>query len=181
MTYQLIETKTLGTATSAIEFTAIPSTFTDLLFLCSLRSNRSAAVQENVRVSFNGSTSGYSERLLFGTGSGTGNTALSENYFNTAVYSATAAATSNTFNNTMLYIPNYAGSTSKSITADNVIENNATAGFLSIQAGIWANTAAINSVAFAVGFAEFATTFQAGSTISLYGILKGSSGGVVVS
>jgi hypothetical protein len=178
---KLIESKTLGTAQASIEFTSIPSTFTDLVFLCSLRSNRTADVQENVRVSFNGSTSGYSERLLYGTGSGAASLSGSGSYFNFAVYSATAGATSNTFNNTMLYIPNYAGSTNKSISTDNVTENNATAAFQSIQAGLWSNTAAINSVAFTVGFAEFATTLQAGSTISLYGILKGSDGIVTTS
>jgi hypothetical protein len=178
---KLIESKTLGTAQTAIEFTSIPSTFTDLVFLCSLRSDRSAAVQENVRVSFNGSTSGYSERVLYGTGSSAANLGLSENYFNVAVYSTTAATTSNTFSSTMLYIPNYAGSTNKSVTADTVTENNATAVFQAVHAGMWANTAAINSVLFTVGFAEFATKLQAGSTISLYGITKGSDGIVTTS
>ena len=178
---KLIESKTLVSAQTAIEFTSIPQTFTDLVAVCSLRSNRSAANSENVGIRFNGSTSGYSDRNLYGSGSGTLSLSQSGSYFNFLLYSSTTAGTSNTFGNAMVYIPNYTGSTNKSVGTDAVTESNSTASVQNIGAGLWSNTEAINSIRFFVGFAEFATELQAGSTISLYGVLKGSDGIVTTS
>ena len=77
-----------------------------------------------------------------------------------------------------MYIPNYTGSTNKSISVDSVTENNATNNLMNIQAGLWSNTAAITSILFT---SDTAGGFLAGSTISLYKITKGSDGIVTTS
>jgi hypothetical protein len=173
MSMTLIETKTLTSAAASIEFTSIPQTFTDLVFLISARSSRSA-LGDSLLLQFNGSSSGFSGRYLDGTGSarGTGTQAR---------FGATfpgATATANTFGNGSLYIPNYTGSTNKSYSVDGVTENNATTAFQIIYAGLWSNTAAITSVLFQP---DTGPNIVADSTISLYGILKGSDGIVTTS
>jgi hypothetical protein len=68
-----ISTVTVGSGgISAIEFTGIPQTYTDLLIKLSLRSNQNANTGENLRLRFNGSSASvYSERSLEGNGSNT--------------------------------------------------------------------------------------------------------------
>jgi hypothetical protein len=175
MTMTLIETKTLGTAAASIEFTSIPQDGTDLVIATSLRhtgngfDNVASAV-----IRFNGSSTNFNFRSLFGTGNGgvaSGNAAAGFIGFE-----PTATATSNTFGNTQIYVPNYTGSTNKSFSVDNVAENNGLT-YMSILALLWSNTSAITSLS----INSDATSFAIGSSVSLYKITKGSSGGVVVS
>ena len=76
-------------------------------------------------------------------------------------------STANTFANGEFYIPNYAGSTNKSVSADGVTENNATAARATLTAGLWSNTAAINQITL---LPIAGGTFAQYSTATLYGI-----------
>jgi hypothetical protein len=76
-------------------------------------------------------------------------------------------STSNTFANTSLYIPNYAGATNKSYSMDAVTENNATLAGQTIGAALWSNTAAITSIEIA---SNFGTNLSQYSSFALYGI-----------
>jgi hypothetical protein len=173
MTMTLIETKTLASAAASIEFTSIPQDGTDLVVLVSGRSAR-ALVIDGVGVYFNGSTTGYTGRRLFGSGSSVG----SDTTYLGMPWMTAANATSNTFGNAAIYIPNYTGSTNKSFSIDGVGENNATDTYQGIGAGLWSNTAAITSLAIT---GETSTNLQIGTTISLYKITKGSDGIVTTS
>lgn len=158
---QLIETKTLGTAQSTIEFTSIPNNFTDLMLLVSARVDSSNGT---LNVRFNGSTSNYTALRLDGYGSGSAVSSSSTNpWFTFASYSSQTAST---FGNCSIYIPNYTAATAKSLSSDNVDETNATEALQNLLAGRWNDTAAIDSVR----FVPFSGNFVAGSTISLYGI-----------
>jgi hypothetical protein len=176
MTMQLIETKTLETAAASIEFTSIPQDGTDLLLLTSSRSNR-ASVGEYVVGSFNSDTSNYAVRLLSGSGS-----AASSSTFTTGAasriltYSVGNTGTSNTFANSEVYIPNYAGSTNKSYSGTGVMENNATLSIQELAAGLWSNTAAITSLTLTP---LTGTLWLTGTVMSLYKITKGSGGATV--
>jgi hypothetical protein len=66
-TYTLIEAKTLGSSTTTVSFTSIPSTYTDLVFLVSARTTR-ANVADNTLIGFNSSTANFSSRILIGQG-----------------------------------------------------------------------------------------------------------------
>jgi hypothetical protein len=170
----LIESKTLASAAASIEFTSIPSTFTDLVAVLSIRTNRSPQKDDLIAIRINGVTTNQSERELFGNGSTTGSsTGLATIYS----YANSAGATSDTFGNSSVYIPNYTAATAKSFSVDSVNENNATGAYQSILAGLWNSTAAITSLEF---YPLYGTTLNAGSIISLYGVLKGSSGGVII-
>jgi hypothetical protein len=172
---KLIETQTLGTAAASIEFTSIPQTFTDLVVLASCRSSRDNATDSLIS-RFNGDTNSANytgRRLRNETGTGVSDTAIS-------VLALTgSAATSNTFGSIVFYIPNYTGSTNKSVSAEGVNENNSSTDFrLCLNAVLWSNTAAITSITLVPGTGPNLVT---GSTISLYGITKGSDGIVTTS
>jgi hypothetical protein len=152
-----------GAATMA--FTSIPSTYTDLCVKISARTNRTN-IADSILASLNGSSANFTWRLLEGDGAGvysvSGSTGL--------VGVATAAnATASTFSNCEFYIPNYAGSTNKSISVDSVIEQNATTAYLDLNAVLWSNTAAINSITLS---SSNSADFVQYSTATLYGISK---------
>ena len=130
---------------SGMDFTSIPSTYTDLCLKVTARS-AFASTYQDVPIYFNNNGSGYTVRRLFGNGStvGSGN---STGPGPAGGLANSATSTSNTFSNFEIYIPNYASSNFKSYIIDSVIENNATAAFMDLQAGLWSNTAAINQIA----------------------------------
>lgn len=173
----LISSVTVGAGgASSIDFTSIPQTFTDLVVVISARSTYSGT-NDNLDIQFNGSTTNYTDRLLRGNGSaaastshsGNGSALLTYDYFENGLW------TTSTFSNIIVTIPNYAGTTNKSISADHVSENNGTAAGMSIMAGLWSNTAAITSVKvgyYVAGLAQYSTAY-------LYGLTKGSGGATV--
>ena len=163
---------TVGSGGAAsIEFTSIPSTYTDLVLKLSGRSSRNDFTSTYVNVSFNGSTSGYSSRVLTGNGS----SALS--YANIEGTSAMgllvisqANNTASTFGNGELYIPNYAGSTNKSVSSDSVQEDNSATGWQFLGAGLWSSTAAITSIKLQPISGGTNFNFLQHSTAYLYGV-----------
>jgi hypothetical protein len=124
------------------------------------------------RLTFNGLTTNLSSRVLAGGGS----SAVSVTATQIEPVLSYSTDTANTFGSITAYIPNYAGSTNKSVSLDSVSENNATAAYQRITAGLWSSTAAITQITFTSPDGNWAT----GSTASLYGVTKGSSGGVTV-
>ena len=160
---QIGSTVTVGSGGAAtIDFTSIPATFTDLMLVFSLRQS---AANNNIRLSINGTTSNYSEIVLYGTGSATASTTASTTYFN-LIYSNGSGETANTFGNGQVYIPNYAGSNNKSMSADAVYENNAAAAIAGLTALLWSNAAAITSLS----LVPVSGTWVQYSTATLYGI-----------
>jgi hypothetical protein len=175
---KLIETKTLGSAAASIEFTSIPQTYTDLVILLSGRCTLSAA-NYSFLLNFNGDGgSNYTQRRLYGAGSGTPQTDGATNNTIPATING-GAETANTFSNYQFYLPNYSGSTTKSVSMDGVTENNGTLAYQFLGAYLWNNTNGISTVTFTLN--GVANTWVAGSTISLYGITKGTDGTTVVS
>jgi hypothetical protein len=152
---------------SAITFSSIPNTYTDLKVVYSLRSTNSD-VNEIIKLTFNGTTSNRSVLRVESYGSG-GITATTNSVM--FAYMANGnTATSNTFGNGEIYVPNYAGSTVKSASTDGVNENNATSAIIGFAANLWNDTAAITSITFEPGTTS--QTWMQYSTASLYGIIK---------
>lgn len=168
-TYTLISSVTVGAGgASSITFSSIPATYTDLVVKFSLRDDTSFYAQ-NVKIVINSSSSGYSERAVYGTGSSATSANQSLTY-NSLQYMPSATATASTFGNGEFYIPNYAGSNNKSYSVDSITENNATSAIAALTAGLWANSAAITSITLSAEVAG--KTLQQYSTAYLYGISK---------
>ena len=170
MTMTLVSTVTVGAGgATSIAFTGIPQTGTDLLIRIS---SRNSGGVNAALISFNSSTTGFSARRLFGSGS----TVSSNTYTdNRGFYTSFSTDTAGTFGNCEIYIPNYSGSTNKSYSSDSVSENNAAAAYQALIAGLWSNTAAITSIS----LYPTSGNFDQYSTASLYTITKGSGGATV--
>ena len=167
-TYVKIATVSLGSAAATISFTSIPSTYTDLIVMGSLRNSAVDTNTDSV-LTFNSSTSGYSARRLAGTGSAAeSSTQGATNGYYWALTGEGTSWTANTFSNGSIYIPNYTSSNNKSISTDAVAENNGTAASAQLVAGLWSNSAAITSITLTSGAGNFVQY----STATLYGISK---------
>jgi hypothetical protein len=153
-----------------VTFANIPqSGYTDLKVVCSARGTQ-ADVSNALTIRFNGATSGYSTRELVGSGSAASST--SRTNLGSAMYLGNIDgnnATANTYSNTEIYIPNYNSTTiNKSISVDNVSENNGTEAYATLIAGLYSSTSAITSIDI-VSLAAHGV-LMSGSTFSLYGL-----------
>jgi hypothetical protein len=168
-TYEAIATVTVGSGGAAnIEFTSIPQTYTDLVMKTSLRSTL-ADTEDWVNLQFNNSGgTAYSLRILYANG--TSALSLSTSSAADVQYSSVAVgdnSTASTFSNAEYYIPNYTSSNNKSVSIDGVSEANATKAFTTLNASLWANSAAITSIKI---FPDTTGNLAQYSTATLYGI-----------
>jgi hypothetical protein len=172
-TFELITSSTVGAlGAGAVDITGIPSTFTDLVIKWSARTNNSNLFGYNY-IYFNGSQTSYTAaKVLEGTGAGV------SSYNQATTYAANLDsvgnnATGSTFENSEMYIPNYAGSNNKSFSIDAVGENNGTTAYSQLIAGMWSNSAAINRITFSTS-ATLLTggipQFMQYSTFYVYGV-----------
>lgn len=166
-TYTLIASNTLGSSAASVTFSAIPGTYTDLVLRISARSDRTAtAIAVGVEINNNTSAT-YSWTLLRGDGASATSLRSSGPPANIGV-SPAASATSNTFSNQELYIPNYTGTTKKVMSSATVAENNATTGYIEAYAELVDITTAITQITLKSGGG--ANNFTSGSSFFLYGI-----------
>ena len=167
--YVLLEKITVGAAgASSVTFSNIPQTgYTDLVVKVSARAVLALNFQD-INIRFNGSATGYSSRLLQGDGSAASSANNSSGALVWGANSVSSNATANTFSNGEVYIPNYTSANFKSISTDSVTENNATAAYAQLAAGLWSNTAAITSIELYLG----AGTYAQFTTFYLYGVAK---------
>lgn len=158
-TFQLISSATVGSGgASSIDFTSIPSTYTDLVLHSSLRNS---GTNTDCYLLVNGSNG--SDKWLYAQGSSPGSTNGSKIY----VESAISSQTTSTFSNSQIYIPNYTNGVYKNFAIDTITENNSSTGnLLLLSAGLWSSGSAITSLSITV----LAGSFVQYSTAYLYGI-----------
>lgn len=159
---------------SSIEFTSIPSSYDDLLFVYSLRDNR-ASTFSTVGVVFNSDTASVYSRVTAqatsaGAGGAQGTNRARLEIINNGV--SAANSTSSTFASGQFLIPNYkTTSNHKQIIYEQASENNSSTAYaLGLHAGLWRNTAAISSVKIEVQ--ESGVLFVQYSSATLYGVTK---------
>lgn len=142
-TFIKIASVTVGSGgASSIDFSSIPSTYTDLVLKMSTRTSAST-ITGRAYVAFNGVGTNQTRRLLLGNGSSPSSGSAND----IATDRGTGnSATANTFANMEMYIPNYASGNQKSVSIDAVGENNATEAYAGLITGLWAATAAINQI-----------------------------------
>jgi len=170
ITYVNIASITIGSGgASSASFTSIPQTYTDLLLKASLRSTRSAQ-EDGFAFSPNGAGATF-WMLLSGDGSSTsGGSSSSLGYGSSFTGRIPAAsATSNTFGNLELYLPNYSNTANpKGFSLDAATENDGTTAYISLESGYYSSTSAVSSITLQASNANLAQY----STFTLYGIKK---------
>jgi hypothetical protein len=167
-TYTLISSNVLSSSAASVTFSAIPSTYTDLILKASIRDTGDTANTE-VLTRFNSDSSAlYSGTFLRGNGSAASSARRSGETGSYPIANEPFDYTANTFANSEFYIPNYLSTISKPIGGFSAPENNATAASpLSVAAVLYRNTSAITSITM-----NSAVSFAAGSSFYLYGISK---------
>ena len=164
-TFELIASSTVGSGGAAsIDFTSIPSTYTDLCLKMSLRSTVTDGSDPYDLVFTLNATSTITSKVLRGSGSAAASNSITDRILRAGPVPSNW--TSNTFSNGEIYIPNYTGSQNKSWSSDAVTENNATRADMSIVAGLTSITVAITSIT----IAGLAGNLAQYSTAYLYGV-----------
>jgi hypothetical protein len=166
-TYTLISSNVLTTTTASITFSAIPSTYTDLVVRISSRTNTAGVISDQLLVTVNGITANYSTTFMGTTNS---STMFSDRYSSVSglngLYTSNGdSATSNTFATAELYIPSYTVVQNKPMSLIGMGETNATTARSAAHAFLSSNTAAITSINIACN-----GSFVSGSSFYLYGI-----------
>ena len=157
-TFTLIAAATASGSSPTISFSAIPSTYTDLVVKFSLRSDTTGVTNFNVTLN----SANPTQRNLEGA-STSATTDL-----NTYSYAPASGITASTYGNGELYIPNYLSSVAKSVTLDNVSENNATgSNRLELTVKLYSSvTSAVTSIALTDIYGNWTNL----STAYLYGV-----------
>ena len=166
-TYTLISSNTVGSGgVASVTFSSIPDTYTDLLVKFSARTDAAGDTYDNLKVYPNSLSTNLTSRYL---GSYSGTTPFSGSSTTGIIANAAdgATATANTFGNSEIYIPNYAGATYKSMSIDAVAETNAADGRQGLTAFLWSSATAISSLQIVP---SAGTIFNQYSTFYLYGI-----------
>lgn len=159
VTYDKIATTTLGSATATVTFSSISSAYTDLvvIFVGKLSAAATCFLRYN-----NDSGSNYSQTDMIGDGT----SALTQRRSNVSGFRLyDIGASSNPINNLIFSVNNYSNTTTYKTT---LLRGSDSGGEVGAGVSLWRNTSAINRLDFVTG----SGTWSAGSTFTLYGILK---------
>lgn len=164
-TYTLISSNVLSSSAASVTFSAIPSTYTDLMVRFSARLDR-AVTDSTIQITTNVSGSVYSGIRLRGNGSTVSGAAQSgaASWEQNTINAATSQ--SNTFSSGELYIPSYLAATNKPASYFQVTEDNAGTAYILAIANLLSSTTAISSLS----FGGYGFNFVSGSSFYLYGI-----------
>lgn len=170
LTYEKIASVTVGSGGQAsMEFTSIPSNYTDLIVKLSVRCDSTTLDSHpSMLMKVNTATTNLTYRILYGTGSSALSSSGSTGYVSSINNNNTTSSTASTFSSVEVYLPNYAGATNKSYSVDSVEEHNGTTAYAVMTAGLWSQTTAINALEFYVS----GNNWLQHSTATLYGISK---------
>ena len=162
-TYVPIQSYTLASATSPVTFSSIPSTYTDLVLISSVLGVTGTSYTLQTTINTDNGTN-YSTTYLIGNG-----TAASTNKSTSAATMQLGQLTGYfTTGNPMVAITNFQNY-SNTTTYKTVVSRASNTGTeTDAIMGLWRSTAAINRIDLSLGSG---TSFQIGSTFTLYGIL----------
>ena len=172
MSMTVIEHIEVGSGGAAsIVFDEIPATYTDLYLAISGRNSANNVIGY---MDINGASTNRTYRILYGYN---GSAATSSGTSSETFFVVPSSGAANIFSSSSVYIPNYAGSTNKSISVDSVTEWNGPFAWTTIRAGLWSATDAITSLTLTLASGNFVQY----SSATLYGITAGSDGTTTVS
>ena len=155
---------TVSTSAASYTFSSISSTYTDIVLIGSVKSDKTTANSDTITFRLNGDTgSNYSNTILIGNGS----TATSARRSNDAQWYAGEVSsngdTSGIFSPVIAHFQNYANTTTKKTV---LFRTNAVNTDVRASVGLWSSTSAINSITIYPAGGNFVS----GSTLTIYGI-----------
>ena len=165
-TYTLIKGETLASSAASYTFTAIPSTFTDLVVRMSVRST-TADFTDAIFVKFNnssGSITSYTSIYADGSSAYSGRNSGTNNIY--AGEMDSASSTTDVFGSAEVYIPSYTASQNKPVSSVGMAERNAAYILMRASAGLFRSTTAISEIT----IAPSSNLLVSGSSFYLYGI-----------
>jgi hypothetical protein len=168
-TYEPIATESLSSNQANITFSAIPSTFTDLVLV--FRGGMATTTGYGLTVRVNGdSGNNYGWTRLYGAGA---NAVTSDSATPQSWFLGLIAGANNLLSIHTMTFQNYKDTSfHKTMTMESYgagWTGGGATGILGVSKGIWRNTAAITSIAFSP---EFTANLLSGSTATLYGIKR---------
>lgn len=157
-TYEPIATTTLGSAAASYTFSSIPSTYTDLVVVCSAVT----ATVDNLVINFNGDTAANYSWTTVG---GNGTAASSNRGINTNLpYIQYASGVDTTRSTVLVNVMNYKNTTTYKPA---ICRGNNTAYGTDATIVLWRSTAAISSLTI---LTRGGVNLAIGTTLTLYGI-----------
>jgi hypothetical protein len=166
-TYTLISSNVLSSSAVSVTFSAIPSTYTDLVVRISGRTDAAGVVSSGY-IQMNSVTSTYSYTLVRGDGASATSSNDSASYAGFYLGGIDGGgATSSTFSTHEIYIPSYTVSQKKPVSQISSMETNATTAYTFAVAGLCSSTAAISSLTINL---NGGVNFVSGSSFYLYGL-----------
>jgi hypothetical protein len=161
-TYVPIQSQTLGSDTTPVNFTSIPQSYTDLVLIASIKA-ATGTPTATVRVG-NGSVdtgNNYSLTFMYGNGSSSGSGRVANNGFGVWADLNQYVSTSS-YETCKIEFLNYSNTT----TYKTFLYRSGSAGLeTEVGVNLWRSTAAINTIQLAL-----TGNYAAGSTFTLYGI-----------
>ena len=163
ITYEAIATTTLGSAASVITFSSIPSTYTDLRVIWTVRASTTSVFPY---VTYNNDTAtNYSWTRLYGDGASAASQRNTSRSYIAPQWLTGISDATDQFNLLTLDVFSYAGSTFKTTLTTSQADKNGS-GTVERTSALWQSTSAINRI----DLTASSSTWAVGTTATLYGI-----------
>jgi hypothetical protein len=163
LTYTLIKSELLLSNTAYVEFTAIPASYTHLKIIVSSRNTSS---DTGIGITFNSTTSGYTQQRWYGQGTGITSADLAGTNSVYMIASNDSSFTAGIFSNSEINISRYTAAQTKSVLSTGTTENIATTALAMLNATKWADSNPISTIR----LTSLGTSFLTNSSFYLYGI-----------
>jgi hypothetical protein len=170
--YESIATTTVGTPTTSVTFSSIPSTYTHLQIRAIAKNSENANAAGYLLVQFNGDTaSNYSRHNLYANGATTfADNATSTTFINGGYgVPRSNANAANMFGGYIIDILDYANTnkykTTRSLGGSD--QNNTNTTYISLSSGNWRSTSAVTSITITASVGFNHTQY---SSFALYGV-----------
>ena len=168
-TYVLISSTVLSSGQNTVTFSSIPSTYTDLVVRCSVRTSNASNLDRLAITINSDSNTNYSDTEITGTGSAASSGRTSNGIYSDDIYINAANYTASTFSSVEIYIPNYTSTSSRPFSVFSTTENNGTTSYIRGSAQLYRGSSAISSLSFFPP-SSGSTNFITGSSFYLYGV-----------
>lgn len=163
-TFELIASNTLLSSAASVTFSAIPSTYKDLVLKTSTRLTGTTGTTVTLQLNSD-TTANKTYTRIYGDGTTAAAQSSSSQTTFFVAYQNSSSTTANTFTSAEVYLGNYAATRNKMASSFSAQENNSTTAYIYSSSNYWPVTTVISGLTI-----SSAGTFEVGSSFFLYGI-----------